>query len=99
MFWGWWTRGWWTLGCNLTLSPFAIALAFDSPLLRDVNSAAGAKGVVNELGNMKVKLGVVSDDESSTVSDGLRQDGYAGRLGIGEMQSVVRPRKGTKFRQ
>lgn len=30
--------GFWNLGGDLTLSPFNAALAFDSPLLKDVNS-------------------------------------------------------------
>ncbi|KAK3716961.1 hypothetical protein LTR37_006016 [Vermiconidia calcicola] len=55
MLWGW---------CHHTLSPFAIALAFDAPILKDVNSAAGAKGVVDLLGGMRLKYGIVDDDDA-----------------------------------
>ncbi len=66
----------------MTLSPMEIALAFNSPLLSDVNSASGAKGVVEKLGGMKVKFGSVKD---------------AGRLGVAYSESVKRPYKGERF--
>ena len=94
MFWGWWTLG----ETNYTLSPFTMALAFDSPLLDDVNSATGARGVVRELGNMQVKFGLVGHEDSRL--DQVAADGQAGiasgRLGIAEGSGVVRPRKGMK---
>ncbi|KAK3725481.1 hypothetical protein LTR37_000451 [Vermiconidia calcicola] len=89
--------GWWSLGYHHTLSPFAIALAFDAPVLKDVNSAAGAKGVVDMLGSMKLKYGIVND---SNGHDGRpqEQEGFAsGRLGVGESRGVTRPRKGVVF--
>jgi hypothetical protein len=95
MFWGWWTLG----GTNYTMSPLTMALAFDSPLLADVNSAAGAKGVVREIGNVQLKFGLVSETDCALEStNGGQEDGAAsGRLGIAEAGSVVRPRRGMKF--
>jgi len=86
--------GFWSLGCNLSLSPFSTALALNAPLLSVVNSAAGRRGVIEELGNVKIKFGIV--DSCSTATE--TRDGYTtGRLGLGAMQSVVRPRKGDRF--
>ena len=91
--------GFWAIGGDLTLSPLNIALAFDSPLLKDVNSAGGAKGVVRELGGLKVKFGVVEPGERLEAPDeGYEKTKYAnGRLGFGSEQGIVTPRKGTKF--
>ena len=92
MFWGWWS-----LGCRLNLSPFGLTLAFDSPILEDVNSGAGAIGVVRQLGSMRLKFGEVVSDLSA-FPDGEKNDGSAtGRLGIAQSQNVVRPRKGVQF--
>jgi hypothetical protein len=86
-------QGWWKLGCNLTLSPFCTALAMDAPLLREVNSAVGARGVVQELGDLKVKFGIVNP---ATVEG--TQDGFAtGRLGFGKERTVFAPQDGAKF--
>lgn len=51
--------GWWTLECDTSLSPLNIALAFQSPILRDVDPASGARGVVEKLGHRKIRLGVI----------------------------------------
>ena len=89
MFWGWWT-----LGTELTLSPFGIALAFGSPLLSSVNSAVGAKGVVRQLGNVELKYGLVAGEDSK----GLPQGGTPlGRLGIARSDHVVGPVEGLRF--
>jgi hypothetical protein len=95
MFWGWWMLG----GTNYTLSPFTMALAFDSPLLEDVNSAAGARGVVRELGNMQLKFGLVSETDSpiERAKGDTGADIASGRLGIAEVSGVVRPRKAMRF--
>ena len=86
--------GWWSLGCNLSLSPFALALAFDAPVLEDVNSAAGAKGVVDELGSVKLKYGVVDVLEG----DSEESHGFASRrLGVGHIQAVSKPQNGDRF--
>jgi hypothetical protein len=90
MFWGWWTLGW----SSYTMSPFTMALAFNAPLLEDVNSASGARGVVRKLGSMQVKFGLIGEP-------GPRVDAGVGvtpgRLGIAERSNVVRPRKGVKL--
>ena len=86
MFWGWWT-----LGRKVTLSPFGIALAFDAPILADVHSAAGVRGVVDKHGGMKLSYGILDN------SEGVGQPEVAttsGRVGIGDAQHVSRPRKG-----
>ena len=90
MFWGWWR-----LGCNVTLSPFSIALAFDSPVLSDVNSAAGPKGVVDKLGGMRLKYGAVGSFERE---EG-KGSGFQGRLGVAESSAVLRPETGMTFRR
>lgn len=96
MFWGWWT-----LGCDLTLPPFATALAFDSPILKDINSAFGAKGVVQDLGTMKLKFGVVYSGDELAGDDMTRvKDGFAaGRLGISESNMVSYAVDGLRFRK
>lgn len=94
MFWGWWT-----LGCNLSMSPFAVALAFDSSVLKDVNSAAGSRGVVEEMGDVKVKFGVVDRPQHDC---GLKEVEPLGqfpnyRLGVGKTDEVSTPSRGQEF--
>jgi hypothetical protein len=48
--------GYWMLRSDLTLSPFSTALALDAPLLRDANASQNLRGVVEELGNTRIKL-------------------------------------------
>ena len=90
-----------TLGFNATLSPFTIALAFHSPLLNTVNSAAGAEGVVEILGEVRLKFGAVdADNVNNTQGDPRGEEAYStGRLGLGLSESVLQPRKGSKFRK
>lgn len=52
--------GWWKLTRQTTLSPFEVAQAMEAPLLRDVHSNAGAKGVVREAGGMRLRYGQVA---------------------------------------
>ena len=95
MFWGWWT-----LGGDLSMSPLNTALAFNSPVFKDVNSANGAKGVIKALGGMKVKFGVVAVSEQTTISQSSPGGGcVGGRLGIAESQSVATPQNGMNFRE
>lgn len=47
---------WWRLGRIRSLSPFELALAFDAPLLRDVPPNAGAEGVIDQVGDVRVQL-------------------------------------------
>lgn len=83
------------------MSPFAIALAFNSPILGDVNSAAGAKGVVHDLGDVKLMSGVVDSSGQPDSPNGSSSEAglTSGRLGVGENQFVAKPRKGMKFRE
>lgn len=87
--------GRWQLGGNLTLSPFNLALAFDSPFLSDVNSASGARGVVDQVGNTQLKFGAVLPHHAE--SQAIPKDVVPGRLGFGDSGSVVRPRRRARF--
>ena len=80
----------------MTLSPFNVALAFDAPMVKDVYSAAGAKGVVRKHGEMELRFGVVSPSSNSNIAD--PNTAYAtGRLGIAQREDVVKPRNGMRF--
>ena len=96
MFWGFWS-----IGCDLTMSPFSTALAFDAPILKDVNSAAGAKGVVQELGAVKLRLGVVGAVNDRDGAEGLEvgEAISSGRLGVGKANEVKSLSKGMRFRE
>ena len=86
----------WKLECSLTLSPFATALAFDSPLLQDVNSASRPREIVEQLGMMKLRYGVVMDAKMS----GSEEETFAsGRLGLAASEWVETPHKGMRFRR
>ena len=90
MFWGWWK-----LECSLTLSPFTTALAFDSPILQDVNSASRPREIVDKIGTMRLKYGVVMEPRTGSF---IEDTAYAsGRLGLAESGWVVKPTKGIKF--
>lgn len=87
--------GWWKFQKSISLSPLDLALAFDSPLLSDINSAVGATGVVKHAGGMKIRFGHV---QASGESEGWKAGGQSpGRLGVGHSENVVRPRKGERF--
>ena len=88
--------GYWQLGRHTTLSPFDIALAFDSSLFSDVNSAAGAKGVVRSLGSMHLRYGLIGQ---AAESDGevKHRNAASGRLGFAPSVNVIRPRNGMQF--
>ena len=77
--------GWWNIGVELTLSPFHTAKALDASLLSGVNSAAGSSGVVDEVGDMRLKLGAVDLHRSTTRS----------RIGLDSPERVFRPLKGA----
>lgn len=83
------------------MSPFTMALAFDSPIVKDINSATGSKGVVDEIGNMQLRFGVVDpmDGYGSSTDPKPVTGMISGRLGFGESQAVVKPRKGLIFRE
>ena len=95
--------GWWTIGVDMTLSPFQAAKMLDAPLLKDVNSAAGATGISNDIGDQMVKLGLVEVYQTviPANTDGKLASGVTvlsgSRIGIAEPQAVVRPHKGMRF--
>ncbi|KAK3111663.1 hypothetical protein LTR53_012864 [Teratosphaeriaceae sp. CCFEE 6253] len=78
--------GFWKLDKVGLLSPLEVAKLFDAPLLAEANSAAGARGVVDTLGDREVKLGAVRSG-----SDG------AYRFGVAKSQQVYEPHKGMRF--
>ncbi|KAK3640138.1 hypothetical protein LTR56_005550 [Elasticomyces elasticus] len=75
--------GWWRLGRTTLLSPVELALAFDAPLFRDVNSAQRASQAVGKFGTTEVKYGAVGNTPY--------------RLGIAERQNVLTPHQGMRF--
>lgn len=88
MFWGWWT-----LGCDFNLSPLAVALAFDtSSILGDLDSpcgSRGSRGVVDEVGDIRIKFGVLN--QSNQGSSRRR------RIGIGRIADISTPEPGQSF--
>jgi hypothetical protein len=72
---------------ELTLPLFHIAKAFDAPMLRSVNSAAGTQGVLEKLGDAQLRPGVV---EAAGCD-------YTCRLGLGEMDQISEPTKEQRF--
>ena len=95
--------GWWELGLvDLTLSPFHVAKLFDAPLLQDVHSTAGAVGIMRNVGDMQVRLGLV--ERSPTCQDFYAKEEPCAqsretksRLGIAEAHRVAAPQKGMRF--
>lgn len=87
--------GFWRFGCNLSMSPFSIALAFNAPIVKDVNSASGAKGVLEKMGEERLKFGVVGNgvDVSNAGVKTEEGDTVANRLSFGNEEDVVTPRK------
>ncbi|KAK5708537.1 hypothetical protein LTR17_020623 [Elasticomyces elasticus] len=75
--------GWWRLGRTTLLSPLELALAFDAPLLRNMNSAQRASQAIGEIGDTEVKYGAVGN--------------IPYRLGIAERQNVLTPNQGMRF--
>ncbi len=82
------------------MSPFLTAKALDAPLLKNVNSAAGSVGIVDEVGETQVKLGSVEVHQPSYESfdkNMMLPHIARDRMGIAEADRVVRPRKGARF--
>jgi hypothetical protein len=99
---------WWSFERNRSLSPFELALAFNSPLVKDVPSNAGAEGVINQIGDVRVKFGAIgsgdsllAESEANTVETSQfsrNQDGNRGlRLGIGKTENVFTLSRGMNF--
>jgi hypothetical protein len=99
VFWGWWELGL----VDLTLSPFHLANLFEAPLLNNVNSAAGARGIIRDVGNLHIKLGLIeasrprqdSCTEEKVIPNGSER---IARLAIAESPRVAAPYKGMRFR-
>lgn len=85
--------GFWKLGLRATMSPLDVAKAFEAPLLKDVNSAAGSRGIVRAVGDLKVRLGQVTEQQV----DDLEKRFTRSKLAIAEAAGVVTPQKGTRF--
>ena len=94
--------GWWTIGVELTLSPFQTAKAFDAPLFKSINSTAGATGLVDRMGDLRLRLGVVhmessmDSDVSKRTNSGILSHSRS-RIGIAEGHRTFSPRKGARF--
>lgn len=93
--------GYWRLGLRVTMSPFEIAKAFEAPLLKEVGSASGSRGVVKGMGDVKVKFGT-ADEQYERLGDDTGADEEekgctTGTLIIGEADDVTTPRTGTQF--
>lgn len=89
-----------SLSKPITLSPFQLALAFDSPLFRDVNSAAGVQGLVDQVGHVKLRYGAIERQDSDCAGGKEPQQlerEILGRLGIAQIEKVMPPRKGARF--
>ena len=99
---------WWTHDRHRTFSPLEVALAFDSPLLKNVHSTAGAGGTISQLGDTKIRFGAVQKEGTSPYHDTVNSDdavgsgngggdSFARRLGIERTANVIRPRKNVHF--
>ena len=75
------------------MSPLDVAQAFEAPLLKNVNSAAGSRGIVRAMGDVKVRLGQVTEQRVDDPEKGFVKS----RLAIAEADRVVTPQKGTRF--
>ncbi|KAK5681425.1 hypothetical protein LTS10_005955 [Elasticomyces elasticus] len=92
--------GWWRLDKVQMLSPFDLALAFDAPLLKDVNSATGVQNVVKQMGDLQIRFGMSAQyaKGSGPGDDGAELGRVPGfRLGFAESQVVSEPLKGMRF--
>jgi hypothetical protein len=98
-------NGYWELGRRFSMSPVETAKAFNAPLLRNDDSNASIKNLVEELGHLKVKYGAVEaarndspfkqheyDSISSALDSAPRM-----RLEITNPISVRTPRPGEQF--
>ncbi|KAG6368963.1 hypothetical protein INS49_003182 [Diaporthe citri] len=58
--------GFWHLGREVSMNPFEIAMAFDSPLLADARPHCGAGDVVKQIGNKHIMYGACTTQEPSS---------------------------------
>ena len=102
---------WWILGRNFSLSPIEIAVAFEAPMLRDVDSNAPERMLVKQLGEKRVKYGEVvrhmesgGEQDSASTHAAAEHDrfttttDYGPRLAMADPGMVRRPVVGRIFR-
>jgi hypothetical protein len=95
--------GYWYLGRNVSMSPIETAKAFNAPLLRNEDSNAEADHLINNLGHIGVRYGVIltgAGNDGLLTKQGVSQS-YADisgrRLEIAPPEYVVNPQKGWEF--
>jgi hypothetical protein len=54
-------NGFWRLGRKVSMSPLETAKAFDAPIMKEADSSAPAKVLLNQVGGKPVKYGLVND--------------------------------------
>lgn len=54
-------NGFWRLGRKVSMSPLETAKAFDAPIMKEADSSAPAKALLNQVGGKPVKYGLVND--------------------------------------
>jgi hypothetical protein len=99
---------WWKFDRNRSLSPFELALAFNSPLVKNVASNAGPEGVVRKIGDEPLKFGAVrlgdslleeEREDSVDINQPSREQGgnLRLRIGIDKAEDVSTLQKGMTF--
>jgi hypothetical protein len=95
--------GYWHLGRKVSMSPIETAKAFNAPLLRNEDSNAEADHLIENLGHMGVRYGVIltgDGNDGLLTKQGLSQS-YADiserRLEIAPPEYVVNPQKRWEF--
>ncbi|KAK5194271.1 hypothetical protein LTR96_010466 [Exophiala xenobiotica] len=54
-------NGFWRLGRKVSMSPLETAKAFDAPIMKEADSSAPTKALLNQVGGKPVKYGLVND--------------------------------------
>ena len=73
----------------------------DAPIFRNTKSRAGRTGIVDEIGDVRVRLGLVGDDviihgtDETACENGLPR--RESRVGMAESENVITPRRGTRL--
>ncbi|KAE9376429.1 hypothetical protein N431DRAFT_330742 [Stipitochalara longipes BDJ] len=97
--------GYWKLGRTVSMSPIEIGKAFNAPLLRSEDSNADADNLIQSLGHVGVRYGVI---QTGAGNDGLLETSKQGasqfytdlswrRLEMAPPEYVIEPRKGWEF--
>lgn len=74
----------------MSQSPLQMALAFNSPIVSNINSAASVGEALEKLGQIRLAYGFANGQAPSW------QDG---RLSIAKVEDVVRPRNGASVKR